>query len=176
MSRRIETSDVELLPEHIQQQIRDKGGPQKGKPMRRLEQELQINCVDYFDRQNFPEWLWQYNRWLAPPAKIGEYIHHTPNGGGRSKAEGGIFKAMGLRAGYPDLSLDITLINGPEVWAGWDCELKIGNEKPRPNQLEWFERLTRVGHKCDVARSLEECEAKLMAYLKLGTPFYRGWS
>lgn len=28
---------------------------------------------------------------------------HTPNGGGRSKAEAGILKALGTRAGMPDL-------------------------------------------------------------------------
>ena len=30
-------------------------------------------------------------------------VWHTPNGGGRSKAEAGIFKALGTLAGMPDL-------------------------------------------------------------------------
>lgn len=38
-------------------------------------------------------------------------VFHVPNGGGRSKAEAGILKAMGVLAGMPDL-----LIIGPERW------------------------------------------------------------
>ncbi len=36
-------------------------------------------------------------------------VWHTPNGGGRSKAEAGILKAMGVLAGMPDL-----FVLGPE--------------------------------------------------------------
>lgn len=33
------------------------------------------------------------------------FVAHVPNGGGRSKAEAGILKAMGVLAGMPDLLL-----------------------------------------------------------------------
>jgi hypothetical protein len=36
-------------------------------------------------------------------AMPGAFYFHCPNGGKRSKAEGGIFKALGVRAGMPDL-------------------------------------------------------------------------
>lgn len=31
------------------------------------------------------------------------FVHHSPNGGRRSRSEGGRFKAQGVRAGFPDL-------------------------------------------------------------------------
>ena len=60
--------------------------------MKRPEQALQINLVSAL-RLMLPE------PWL---------VVHVPNGGGRSKAEAGIFKAMGVLAGFPDL-----LVIGP---------------------------------------------------------------
>lgn len=62
--------------------------------MRRPEQALHINLVSTL-RLLLPE------PWL---------VVHVPNGGGRSKAEAGIFKAMGVLAGFPDL-----LVIGPHV-------------------------------------------------------------
>jgi hypothetical protein len=63
--------------------------------MKRTEQALQINLVSAL-RLMLPE------PWL---------VVHVPNGGGRSKAEAGIFKAMGVLAGFPDL-----LVIGPGGW------------------------------------------------------------
>ena len=60
--------------------------------MKRPEQALQINLVSAL-RLMLPE------PWL---------VIHVPNGGGRSKAEASIFKAMGVLAGFPDL-----LVIGP---------------------------------------------------------------
>lgn len=40
---------------------------------------------------------------------------HTPNGGGRSKAEAGILKAMGVLAGMPDL-----FVLGPRIGSWYD--------------------------------------------------------
>lgn len=45
------------------------------------------------------EWL----RVAVPEPPEGPAWFHPPNGGGRSKAEAGIFKALGVKAGVPDL-------------------------------------------------------------------------
>ena len=58
--------------------------------MRHKEDKLQIACVQWFGLQ-YPEY--------AP------LLHHSPNGGYRTPVEGRIFKAMGTRAGFPDLIL-----------------------------------------------------------------------
>lgn len=55
--------------------------------MNRPEEQLHKACVAYL-RASLPK------PWIT---------WHTPNGGGRSKAEAGILKAMGVLAGMPDL-------------------------------------------------------------------------
>ena len=55
--------------------------------MRRPEEALHRVCVAYLQAALPKPWL----------------VWHTPNGGGRSKAEAGILKAMGVVAGMPDL-------------------------------------------------------------------------
>lgn len=55
--------------------------------MNRPEEQLHKACVQYL-RASLPK------PWIT---------WHTPNGGGRSKAEAGILKAMGVLAGMPDL-------------------------------------------------------------------------
>ncbi len=142
--------------------------------MNRAEQALQIACVEWADRAAFPEFVWQSSRWLAPPVKIGEFLHHVPNGGARTPAEGGIFKAMGVRAGYPDLALDLAIVDGEMFWPGWRCEMKAPGEKMRPNQQLRAEQLMRAGYVFDTADTFEQFQAKLYEYLARGTPWYRG--
>lgn len=62
--------------------------------MNRPEESLHRACVAYLRAALPKPWI----------------VWHTPNGGGRSKAEAGILKAMGVLAGMPDL-----LICGPWV-------------------------------------------------------------
>lgn len=55
--------------------------------MNRPEEQLHRACVAYLRAALPKPWI----------------VWHTPNGGGRSKAEAGILKAMGTLAGMPDL-------------------------------------------------------------------------
>ncbi len=141
----------------------------------RPEQWLQIACIEWAARAIFPEFIVSQEPVLRSPVKIGEFLHHTPNGGGRSKAESGIFKAMGVRAGYPDLSLDLAMFSCAEdrYYPGWRCELKTGTEQLRENQCTWRDRLQLAGYVFEEAYSLEEFINKLMAYLMLGVPQIR---
>ena len=66
---------------------------------------------------------------------------HTPNGGKRTRAEAGKFKAMGVRAGFPDIAI---------LWRGklLVVELKAPGKSPArlsPPQRELAGRLTRAG-------------------------------
>lgn len=65
--------------------------------MKRPEEQLHRACVAYL-RAALPK------PWLC---------WHTANGGGRSKAEAGILKAMGVLAGMPDL-----FVMGPNTFFG----------------------------------------------------------
>src|SRR3954454_7983826 len=80
---------------------------------------------------------------------------HVGNGGRRSKAEAGIFRALGVRAGVPDLL--VWLPGG----SGFGVELKAAAGKLSPAQTFWHATLKALGHRVYVVRSLEEMEAVL---------------
>src|SRR4051812_39279788 len=82
---------------------------------------------------------------------------HVGNGGRRSKAEAGIFRALGVRAGVPDLL--IWLPGG----RGFGVELKAGSGKLSPAQTFWHATVTTLGHRVYVVRSLDEMEQVLRA-------------
>ena len=83
---------------------------------------------------------------------------HVPNGGARSKVEAGIFKAMGVKAGVPDV-----MIFKPK-WrtednihsCGLAIELKVvyvGGRKnyASPQQKEWMQYLEQIGWEVHLA-------------------------
>jgi hypothetical protein len=84
-------------------------------------------------------------------------VCHVGNGGRRTRAEAGVMKAMGVRAGVSDLL----------IWAdGGRCfgvELKAGSGKLSPAQTFWHATVTALGHRVYVVRSLDEMEAVLRA-------------
>ena len=93
--------------------------------MKRPEQEMQKACASYL-----------YGR----QAYVKDMIFcHVPNGGGRSKAEAGIFKAMGVQAGAPDL---IVWMRDRTI----QVELKAKGGQISPAQEAFGERLTALGH------------------------------
>lgn len=117
---------------------------------------------------------------LTPPW----LFFHVPNGGGRSKAEAGVLKAMGVRAGMPDLIVmgpktmiqPTTLINEtagvsfasarttPAVVA---LEVKAPKGSLSPAQKDTIAALEAIGIPTRVVRSIDEAEAALR---ELGVP------
>lgn len=85
---------------------------------------------------------------------------HTPNGGGRSKAEGGVLKALGTRAGIPDLFV-----------AGEGRIIAIEVKAPKgaltPTQISTIGELARAGIPTIVAKNWDDVEAALRG---LGVP------
>jgi hypothetical protein len=105
-------------------------------------------------------------RWLElqHPAAY-EHTCHVPNGGGRSKAEAGIFRALGVKPGVPDLLC--FLPRGGS--AGLALELKRRNAPPSAvscAQAEWLTRLRENGWSVAVARGFDEARALFAAYLE----------
>lgn len=101
-------------------------------------------------------------------------VWHTPNGGGRSKAEAGILKALGTLAGMPDL-----FVLGP------GCKLyglevkppaaelpsgKLSQAKPRVSETQkiMFPKLAALGVPVLIVTDAEEA---VMALSSLGVPF-----
>lgn len=131
--------------------------PKRAK-MRRPEQEFQINAVaPYLDAVLDPATA----MWL-----------HVPNGGARSRVEGGILKAMGLRAGFPDI-LVLALVSTPAP--GGDspliehriCLMELkkpgGGGKLNPNQVETHRRLTNIALVPFLCETLEDVRGALEA-------------
>ena len=85
---------------------------------------------------------------------------HTPNGGARSKAEGGILKALGTLAGTPDLFV-----------AGEGRIIAIEVKAPKgalsPAQLSTIGALAHAGIPTIIARSWDDVESALRG---LGVP------
>ncbi len=102
--------------------------------MKRLEDQLQIQTCAYLAHA------------LIPPA----LFFHIPNGGHRSKAQAGMFKAMGVKAGLPDLCI---ILAGRAYW----IELKAPKGVLSATQKDMREKLAMAG--CShwaQARSLDE--------------------
>lgn len=74
---------------------------------------------------------------------------HTPNGGKRSKAEAGRFKAMGVKAGIPDL----LFFHRSQLDA---IELKVGKNNLTSKQEDVRDQLLREGARYAVCRSLSD--------------------
>lgn len=107
------------------------------------------------------EWA-QWNTGRFPALKL---LHHIPNGGKRNATEAARFKAMGVKAGVPDLFLPVPM-NG---YAGLYIEMKYGKNTPTDKQKEWIKDLRQQGYKVTVCWSGTDATKELEGYLQ-GTP------
>ena len=103
-------------------------------------------------------WVKYKNRTLK------DYLHHSPNGGFRDSREGAKFKAMGTKAGYPDLILDVAR-NG---YHGLRIELKkTKGGRVCPLQKERIAMLNEEGYLAVVCRGYEEARGVLKTYMRI---------
>lgn len=79
------------------------------------------------------------------------------NGMGRSKVEGGIAKAMGQRAGVPDL---LFVYRGRALF----IEMKAGKNRPDDNQIKCHGDLATAGAPVATCWSQEDVEAALKGW------------
>ena len=96
------------------------------------------------------------------------WLHHSPNGGYRNKREAGKFKAMGVKAGFPDLILLIRR----GTFSGLGIELKIPGLRDakdggaKPNQLLWAEHLRQNGFGYKLCHGWIDARDTLISYLE----------
>lgn len=92
-------------------------------------------------------------------------MFHIPNGGGRSRAEAGRFKAMGVKAGVPDIFL-------PQPCGGFHglfIELKRAHGgRVSREQQDWIDDLNARGYAAAVCHGWEEAAREIKEYLKKG--------
>lgn len=90
------------------------------------------------------------------------WVAAVPNGGKRTIGTARKLKREGVRAGYPDLLLDVA--RGP--YHGWRCELKkVGGRVAKATQTPWHERLRAQGYRVDVCVGWEAAARALVVYL-----------
>lgn len=89
-------------------------------------------------------------------------LHHIPNGGKRKTTEAARFKAMGVKAGVPDLFLPVPRGG----FAGLYIEMKYGKNKPTEKQKVWINALKAQGYRVEVCYSGYKATATLEEYLK----------
>lgn len=95
--------------------------------------------------------------------KVADFLHHSPNGGSRHKAEAIKFKLMGVKAGFPDLFLFVP--NG--LCHGLFIELKAKGGRVTESQSVVMQRLTEQGYCCKVCYGAEQAIDEIKWYLGL---------
>lgn len=95
-----------------------------------------------------------------------EWMFHCPNGGGRSAAEAGMLKAMGVKAGVPDFMLPFPA----EHWKGLAVELKSKDGVLSGKQRLWLQKSYHDGWVVGVARTLDTYISLVDSY-RCGTEF-----
>lgn len=107
-------------------------------------------------------------RWasLATPAHPElALLFHIPNGGSRGKAEAGRFRAMGVKAGVPDLFLPVPR-GGPLPRHGLFIELKrTKGGRVSTEQAAWITDLRARGYAAEVCHGWEEASRLILRYL-----------
>ena len=90
-------------------------------------------------------------------------FHHSPNEGLMKPQYGEKRKAMGVSSGYPDIMIHVA----NKEFNGFAIELKVANNKPSPQQIEWLEHLKSQGWKTIVSWSFDEVMHEVDEYLKI---------
>lgn len=115
--------------------------------MRHLEDDLQISCVKWFGMQ-YP--------------KLADLLHHSPNGGKRNVIEAARFKAMGVRAGFPDL----ILLHPSGEYHFLCIELKTKKGVQSKFQKHYQSLIESEGGKYVLCRSIENFILEIKNYLR----------
>lgn len=101
-----------------------------------------------------------------------DLLMHVPNGGRRNAREAGRMKRQGVRAGYPDLVLDVARGG----YHGLRIELKATREelgrKPEvsPSQRLWLDKLSQQGYRAVVCEGWVQARDEILGYLALAVP------
>ena len=93
-------------------------------------------------------------------------IYHVPNGGHRHKATAGKLKGQGVRAGMPDINVDIARGG----YFGLRIEFKAtppNDADVSPRQRDALQLLNDRGYLAIVCRGVHDAQEQIRAYLRL---------
>lgn len=94
-----------------------------------------------------------------------EMMTAVPHGGLRSKATAGRLKAEGVRAGYPDLLIDLPRGG----FHGLRIEMKAPQGRASKAQQGWIARLRAAGYCAVVCKGVDAAIEEVDAYMRLPT-------
>lgn len=90
-----------------------------------------------------------------------EMLFAIPNGGHRHVLTAMRLKDEGVKAGYPDVGLDVARAG----YHGLRIEMKAGRNRLSSDQCWWFSRLIDQGYYCAVCYDWEEASKLIKCYL-----------
>ena len=102
--------------------------------------------------------MWNENRY--PELK---WLHQTPNGGSRNKAEAVKLKSMGVKPGVADLHLPYA----KGVYIGLYIEMKYGTGRHQDSQIEFLHDMAKNGHYVATCYTAGDAITVLEEYLQL---------
>lgn len=116
---------------------------------RHLEDRLQMSCVRWFDFQHHPLRL---------------LLHHSPNEGllVKKQTDGAKRKAMGVRAGFPDL----ILLKPNARYHYMAIELKTDKGRQSDTQREYQRAVEAAGGRYVIVRSIDDFIKEVDGYLE----------
>lgn len=125
----------------------------KRRPPQHLEFKNQCALIQWlsYEHKKYPDLAYLY--------AIPNDIRTTPQRAARAKA-------MGMRAGTPDLCLPTP--RGP--YHGLYVEMKSLEGQPTPAQRDFLDFLRRVGYAAIICRTAAEARDKILGYLNLPKP------
>ena len=89
---------------------------------------------------------------LQPPESGIRLMMHIPNGGYRKPSEAARFRALGVRAGVPDILLPVARGGYHGLWI--ELKRRRGG-RVSDEQSGWLDALKRQGYACAVCHGLE---------------------
>lgn len=112
--------------------------------------------------------LGTYDGLVEAGAVLADYLFHIPNGGKRTKAEAGIFKAMGTKAGISDLFLPIPVSCKGGLWIEMKAPYTNSKNKnyPSKEQRKWLARMEKAGYAAAVCYGWLEAKKVITEYLE----------
>lgn len=99
-----------------------------------------------------------------------ELVFHIPNGSHKSPRARQIFKAIGLKAGVPDVLVPVEGESGLSLW----IEFKSKKGRVSDEQEQWHSRLRLYGHDVAICRDWAEAANKTLEHLGHEPEFEEG--
>ena len=121
---------------------------------------MRRNALEHAEQVAFFDWV----RVKSNQDDRYKMIYAVPNGGGRHPAEAYRLKQAGVKAGVPDIAVDVP----SKGFHGLKIEMKYGRNKPSEAQSKFLTNAQNLGYATAVCYSAGEAIKVLEEYLNGG--------